>query len=490
MSSVPPDSDGLEETLESTRESVRRLEMDTYRVRSDLTRLEVALEAIRPRGSESTENEFGNGSPRLHGLGEVDEFDAPSSTSNSKRAEEHAFSTADRNGVLLVGDELCANTYGAETAFPPDNTADSAETLSNNDAFAPAKPVTKVSSPSLFGRVTTPVATSLMLHAVILLAIISITVAAVVHSEPVFTTTILDLGEKPAEHSDNFDLGQLEALDTTNLDEQNDAHQVLQADSLEPVMRDVIPVDFESAIVGPPNPGEEGSVGPPPTDRGTIPAGAGGNSATGTGSPSGSGSGQKRGGSGIARTGGPVGSAMFFGTQTKGNRFVFVVDNSNSMKNGRLEMALAELVKTVESLSPKQSFYVIFVSDQTYPMFYPNPEPELIPATPQNKNRLREWLPKAILASGKNRELIKAMDMAAALQPQAVYLLWDGDLKYSDAVRLDVMTHLTAPNQWNFVVHTIGLGVTSLDGEQNLTAIAQAHHGVFRLVEIPKSRGR
>jgi hypothetical protein len=159
------------------------------------------------------------------------------------------------------------------------------------------------------------------------------------------------------------------------------------------------------------------------------------------------------------------------------------------MKGGRLEMALTELVKTVEGLTPRQSFYVIFVSDQPYPMFYPQPEPALVPATPQNKNRLREWLPKAILASGHNREWITAMDMAAALNPQAVYLLWDGDLKYSDNVRLDVMTHLTT-TPWNFVVHTIGLGITSLDGEQNLTVIAQAHHGQYRRVEVPKLRSR
>ena len=159
------------------------------------------------------------------------------------------------------------------------------------------------------------------------------------------------------------------------------------------------------------------------------------------------------------------------------------------MKGGRLEMALAELVKTVEGLTPRQSFYVIFVSDQPYPMFYPQTEPALVPATSQNKNRLREWLPKAILASGHNREMIKAMDMAAALGPQAVYLLWDGDLKYSDNVRLDVMSHLTQ-TPWNFVVHTIGLGITSLDGEQNLTVIAQAHHGQYRRVEVPKLRTR
>ena len=42
---------------------------------------------------------------------------------------------------------------------------------------------------------------------------------------------------------------------------------------------------------------------------------------------------------------------------------------------------------------------------------------------PLNKQRLSEWLPKAILASGNNRKLIDTMDMAAALRPHAVFLL-------------------------------------------------------------------
>jgi hypothetical protein len=118
-------------------------------------------------------------------------------------------------------------------------------------------------------------------------------------------------------------------------------------------------------------------------------------------------------------------------------------------------------------------------------MFYPQLEIDLIPATPANKKRLADWLPKAILASGKNREMIKAMDMAASLRPHAVFLLWDGDMRYSDNVRLDVMTHLTRPNQWNFVIHTLGMGITSADAEQNLTAIAAAHGGLYRRIDVP-----
>jgi hypothetical protein len=160
------------------------------------------------------------------------------------------------------------------------------------------------------------------------------------------------------------------------------------------------------------------------------------------------------------------------------------------MKGGRLEIAVSELIKTVEGLSPRQSFYVIFVSDKTYALFYPNQEPNLVPATPANKQRLAEWAPKAILASGKNRELIKAMDLAASLNPQAVYLLWDGDLKYSENVRLDVLTHLTEPNQWNFIIHTLGMGSLTPNSEQNLRMISQAHRGTFRRIDVPAARTR
>jgi hypothetical protein len=47
------------------------------------------------------------------------------------------------------------------------------------------------------------------------------------------------------------------------------------------------------------------------------------------------------------------------------------------------------------------------------------------------------------------------------------------------------MAHLTQPNQWSFVVHTLGMNITSLDAEYNLTSIANAHGGTFQRVERP-----
>src|SRR5262245_6099878 len=44
MSRNPTDPDSFDETLESAHRTLRRLEVDTCRLRTDLTRLEVALE--------------------------------------------------------------------------------------------------------------------------------------------------------------------------------------------------------------------------------------------------------------------------------------------------------------------------------------------------------------------------------------------------------------------------------------------------------------
>jgi hypothetical protein len=189
-------------------------------------------------------------------------------------------------------------------------------------------------------------------------------------------------------------------------------------------------------------------------------------------------------GAGGQGTGDASGSLTFFGTKSSGNRFVFVVDNSSSMKDGRLEAAIAELSRSVDAMGRRQAFYVIFVSDQPYPLFYPQPAPNLILATPENKQLLGEWLGKVRLASGKNRELIKAVDMAAALRPDSVFLLWDADLKYSEAVRRDVLNHLTSPQPWNFTIHTLGMGALSPESEQNLADIAQAHGGTYRRIDV------
>lgn len=172
---------------------------------------------------------------------------------------------------------------------------------------------------------------------------------------------------------------------------------------------------------------------------------------------------------------GEVGRTSFFGTPARANRIVFLVDNSGSMKQGRMETTLFELARSVDALDEKQDFYVVFYSDQAYPMLYPNSVMEPLPATKENKQRLYDWLYTVELCQGG--ALLKAMEMAHSLEPQVVYILSDGDITGTAT-----MQRLTQTNEHPYSVHTLGMGVAKPQDAQNLAAIAEANRGTFQMV--------
>jgi hypothetical protein len=474
MSSASPKLERRERAIEAARRRLRRLEIETHRIKASLARLEADYEddvadtlTRKLRRRVRAHRELGDDAEiRVRS----DVFDDTSEFATSSLATEvgHQSSTA----VLPFAPPPAERS---KPVVRPKSRARVLEHAAHERTepmppFAVEMPLngTGVAAPpgrkkaAGYRKAAAPMMASVGVHAVALVFCVSVSfVTLVQHRIPLFASPTESDDDIPAPLAnvkiDPSKFDDAELLNTLSLDADFNI-----SDNFSNVL--------DPAQLGAghrPN-GDIGQLDMLPSDIGSLMAGGG--------KPS------------SGKSGGDVGNAIFFGARSKGNRFVFVIDNSSSMKNGKLEVARAELVRSVESLTAKQSFYVIFVSDQTYPMFFPQPELDMIPATPANKKRLSDWLPKAILASGKNREMIKAMDMAASLRPQAVFLLWDGDMRYSDNVRLDVMAHLTRPNQWNFVIHTLGMGITSADAEQNLTAIAAAHGGLYRRVDVPAAQ--
>ncbi len=166
-------------------------------------------------------------------------------------------------------------------------------------------------------------------------------------------------------------------------------------------------------------------------------------------------------------------SASFFGARSRGEKFVFVVDNSNSMTRGRFETAMLELSRTVDGMTPTQQFYVILFSDTAYRMFHPDPAPGLVPATERNKQRLKYWLSTVQLClHTQGREAVTA---ALAMNPDVIYILGDG--VFTD----DTTELLTATHSRRIPIHTLGMEVEPR-GETQLRAIAQANQGTYREV--------
>lgn len=131
-------------------------------------------------------------------------------------------------------------------------------------------------------------------------------------------------------------------------------------------------------------------------------------------------------GRGQARSGEESGSAVFFGLEASGNKFVFVVDCSMSMQGPRWAAAAEELNAAIDRLDENQLFYVILFDGAVHRMFnHDDRQAALFPATDQNKERFREWL--ATVRLGYETRPFLSVRSAVELRPDAVFLLSDGD---------------------------------------------------------------
>ncbi|GAA5507739.1 vWA domain-containing protein [Novipirellula caenicola] len=176
--------------------------------------------------------------------------------------------------------------------------------------------------------------------------------------------------------------------------------------------------------------------------------------------------------SGMAKT---AAKPTVFGSKFSATNYVFVIDNSNSMTKGRFETALIQLMLTVNQLTPKQRFYVIFYSDTAYGMMHPNTVPNLVPATQRNKNMLGQWLqtvPLCLQTRGK-----KAIQAAIDLNPDVIYILGDG--AFTDGAD----DYFTKNPHDRIVIHTRGMEVDNKNAA-SFQKLAKAHRGDYKDVGV------
>lgn len=228
-------------------------------------------------------------------------------------------------------------------------------------------------------------------------------------------------------------------------------------------------------------------VVPASFDAGDMLADVGGASGSGA-EPSGSARGGGQAG------GGPPAAASFFGRAGQGTSVCFICDNSNSYRDGGFHTVLDEVARAVDSLRPDQSFFVIFFSDDAYPMFHPEPADTLEAASPENKRRLRAWLATVEMCGG-GQGIDEAVRLAGSLGADVVYFLSDGEHAPS------VVDRVRSADFGGAVVHTFGIQQGIVDRrtgqidpdklqqqqgfDRNLVAIATAHGGGFTPVVVP-----
>lgn len=157
--------------------------------------------------------------------------------------------------------------------------------------------------------------------------------------------------------------------------------------------------------------------------------------------------------------------ASYFGIRARGQVFVFVIDCSGSMGSGRLARAKQELRRTVARLRFPQRYLVIFYNDGMRVM--PGGIPQGVDTAASGV--LDRWL-RLIEAEGAT-DPRSAMKLALGLQPDAVFLLSDGEFKPGTAETI------AARNMTKIPIHSIDLGNGA--GAESLRRIAAQSGGRY-----------
>ncbi len=155
----------------------------------------------------------------------------------------------------------------------------------------------------------------------------------------------------------------------------------------------------------------------------------------------------------------------FFGVRAKGKVFVFVIDCSGSMGGGRLARAKSELRRTIAQMRFPQKYLVIFYNDSTQIM--PGGVPRSADYAAQTT--LENWLGR-IDAEGATQPR-DAMRLGIGLQPDAIFLLSDGEFPRG------AVEEINARNQKPVPVHCIDLGNGA--GTEGLRRIAEHSGGRY-----------
>lgn len=302
---------------------------------------------------------------------------------------------------------------------------------------------------------------SLLVHAAFL-AILAVGTLQVAQPQ-----TELQLTATAFSHEDEVELQS--DIDVEPVDELLDAEELLEL----PIDEDLQLPELDAAALDEMLPGmastdNAGDAGPVDAGLGTL-----------GGLLDGSGLGGEGAGQGDAAELGGLPPPAFFGHKIEGNRIVFVLDNSGSMQGGRLETVIAELQQCVESLQPRQQFYVIFYSDALYPLFYPDPVMRFVRPTDRTKKQLAAWLETVELCLGDTVD--EALAAAASIGPDAVYLLSDGRIQSQKK-----LAYLMAAETRDFPIHTVAVGLGRAPASrEKLAMVAEANGGTFVDRDVP-----
>jgi len=181
------------------------------------------------------------------------------------------------------------------------------------------------------------------------------------------------------------------------------------------------------------------------------------------------------------------GGIGFFGTKSKGNSFVFVVDISGSMQANfldpdpenpgtlrvitRWDKARDELLSAINAMTEEQTYCVVLYNDRHRPMMEQGRVVGLRSASLNNRQKTKRWL-QTIGAIG-GTDPTESLAFGLDLRPDVLYFLTDGAIPELSREVCEIANH------GQTVIHTTCIGYPLND---LLQMIAADHKGQFRAI--------
>jgi len=172
--------------------------------------------------------------------------------------------------------------------------------------------------------------------------------------------------------------------------------------------------------------------------------------------------------------------AAFFGAYAEGKKFIFVLDSSRSMlQDDRWTYACNQLIDSLNGLQPEQEFYVIcFDVKASYLFNIPPSRAKFFTSDDSTLARVKRWLRSHEL--GRATMPAEALQNALALEPDAIFLLSDGELQ-DNSIGMLRMINGFSPTYRQIPIHTVHL--FSAEGRETLQLIARENSGTFTPVQ-------
>jgi len=176
------------------------------------------------------------------------------------------------------------------------------------------------------------------------------------------------------------------------------------------------------------------------------------------------------------------GDTSFMEISDSGERFVYVIDTSGSMRdNGKFGLAQAQLKKSLSMLRPHQSFQIVFYGEAALELMLSNRPKGLLQATVPNLNMAKRRIDQEDPMGGTDH--LPALKRAFQFKPDVVYFLTDGESASHKRSELDKVLRLNAAGARIHVIQ-FALSPPESRGPNWLQRLATDTGGKYRRIQL------